>query len=51
MHSHPAPSAPRLQKIVETKLTQLHSDALTSVARSSGDVLCDPYIKTRRTAS
>ena len=49
MHSHTASSATRLQKIVEPELTQRHSDAFTSVARSSGDVLCE-YIKTRRTA-
>ena len=34
MHSHTAPSVTRLQKIVEPKLTQRHSDALTSVAHS-----------------
>ena len=36
MHSHTAPSAARFQKIVKPKLTQRHSDALSSVALSSG---------------
>ena len=48
MHTHSAPPAKRFQKIVEPALTQRHSDALTSVVRSSGDVFCR-YIKTRRT--
>ena len=30
MHTHTAPSATRLQKIVEPAITQRHSDALTS---------------------
>ena len=49
MHSHSAPSATRLQKIVEPELAQRHSDALTSVVRFSGDVCCG-YIKTLRTS-
>ena len=35
MHTHTAPSATRLQKIVEQALTQRHSDALTSVCTDS----------------
>ena len=50
MHTHSAPPAKRFQKIVEPALTQRHSDALTSVVRSSGDVFCR-YIKTRRTTT
>ena len=35
VHTHSAPPAKRFQKIVEPALTQRHSDALTSVVRSS----------------